>query len=73
MGRGPPYQPAHDLTKDIPKTVWAGPRHIPERIQEIRENGQHDPKTKLTSTEQALYAIGILSMGDLKKLQLDDK
>ena len=74
MGQGPPYEEAHDLVKDIPKAVWSGPRFIADRIHEIRVGVDGETKTSLTSTEQALYAFGLLSMeGDLKKLQPEEK
>ncbi|KAK0714644.1 hypothetical protein B0H67DRAFT_644487 [Lasiosphaeris hirsuta] len=68
LGRGPPYHSPEDLGPLYPDSVWNRPRRIDRRIQSL-EGG--DNRLALARTEQAHYALGLLSVEqDLDRLDL---
>ncbi|KAH8889712.1 hypothetical protein GQ53DRAFT_782857 [Thozetella sp. PMI_491] len=70
MGRGPPYQRPPELEKQYPPSVWANPRRIDRRIQEV--DGDNN-RVVLAKTERAHYALGLLGVEqDLENLVLQD-
>jgi hypothetical protein len=77
LGRGPPYQRAPDVESQLPQSVWANPRRIDRRINELHSEGANRINTGqegrfvLTKSEQAHYALGLLSVEhDLERLEL---
>lgn len=69
LGRGPPYESPADLGPLYPDNVWLLPRRI-DRIIQDRGDGENN-KLVLARTEQAHYALGLLSVEqDLDKLDL---
>lgn len=70
LGRGPPYQ-KEDNRPGFPASVWDGPRR---RIdQRIRELDDEEGRLVLANSEQAHYALGLLSVEqDLDKLDLEE-
>jgi len=68
LGRGPPYESPPDLGPLYPDSVWLLPRKIDRRIRDFEGA---DNKLVLARTEQAHYALGLLSVEqDLDRLDL---
>ncbi|KAK4126323.1 fungal transcriptional regulatory-like protein [Parathielavia appendiculata] len=70
LGRGPPYYSPPELGPLFPDSIWNRPRRIDKRIQEL-EAGEN--RVVLAKSEQAHYALGLLSVEqDLDKLDIED-
>jgi hypothetical protein len=70
MGRGPPYTRNPDLERVAPRSVWVNARRIDERMQETDGT---DKRIVLAKSEQAYYALGLLSVEqDLDRLVLKE-
>ncbi|KAL2189548.1 fungal transcriptional regulatory-like protein [Thermothelomyces heterothallicus CBS 203.75] len=70
MGRGPPYHSPPELGPLFPDSVWNRPRRIDRRIQEL---GAGENRLVLARSEQAHYALGLLSVErDLYTLDIGD-
>lgn len=70
LGRGPPYYSPPELGPLFPDSVWNRPRRIDRRIQEL-EAGEN--RLVLAKSEQAHYALGLLSVEqDFDTLDIDD-
>ncbi|KAL2159849.1 hypothetical protein VTH06DRAFT_1982 [Thermothelomyces fergusii] len=70
MGRGPPYHSPPELGPLFPDSVWNRPRRIDRRIQEL---GAGENRLVLAKSEQAHYALGLLSVErDLDALDIGD-
>ncbi|KAK4238388.1 transcriptional regulatory protein moc3 [Achaetomium macrosporum] len=74
LGRGPPYHSPPDLGPLFqPESVWSRPRRIDRRIQELEAQAAGENRLVLARSEQAHYALGLLSVEqDLDTLQIDD-
>jgi hypothetical protein len=76
MGRGPPYYSPPDPGPlfQQQESVWNRPRRIDRRIQELgAQQSAGDNRLVLAQSEQAHYALGLLSVEqDLETLQIDD-
>lgn len=73
LGKGPPYQRAPDVEALLPQSVWQNPRRIDRHIQELssEQARRHEERFVLTKSEQAHYALGLLSVEhDLERLEL---
>ncbi|KAK4678072.1 hypothetical protein QC764_304320 [Podospora pseudoanserina] len=63
LGRGPPYHSPPELGPLFPDNIWNRPRRIDRRIREIEASEEApDGKLVLAKTEQAHYALGLLSV-----------
>lgn len=70
FGRGAPYERAPELRRIVPESVWTSPRRIDRRIKELDTD---EGRFVLTKSEQAHYALGLLSVEqDLDRLELGD-
>ncbi|KAK5651568.1 hypothetical protein OQA88_11933 [Cercophora sp. LCS_1] len=68
IGRGPPYESPPDLGPLYSESIWLKPRRLDRRIQDL--DGPQD-KLVLARTEQAHYALGLMSVEqDMDKLEL---
>lgn len=68
LGRSPPYQSPPDLGPLYPESIWLQPRRIDRRFHELDSS---DNRLVLAKTEQAHYALGLLTVEqDLDKLDL---
>lgn len=69
LGRGPPYHSPPELGSLFPDSVWNRPRRIDQRIQEL---GAGESRLVLARSEQAHYALGLLSIErDLDTLDIE--
>jgi hypothetical protein len=73
LGKGPPYQRAPDVEALLPQSAWENPRRIDRHFQELggEPATKHEDRFVLTKSEQAHYALGLLSVElDLERLEL---
>lgn len=73
LNKGPPYKRAPDVEALLPQSVWENPRRIDRRILELNSEqaSKHEERFVLTKSEQAHYALGLLSVEhDLERLDL---
>jgi hypothetical protein len=77
LNKGPPYQRPPDVEALLPQSAWENPRRIDRRIHELNNDqassvsGKREERFVLTKSEQAHYALGLLSVEhDLERLEL---